>query len=80
MINLDVMAFGVFGGEHPPGTHIDDFANDLNRLRFPLLVDRVGLLDCKTWNDAAVDQGNAIGFFSLANLEFLTGDVLDLHI
>jgi hypothetical protein len=63
MIDLDVVAFGVSGGECTPGTHIGYFANDLNRLRFPLLVDRVGILDFKTRNDAAMRQGNAIGLF-----------------
>src|SRR5712691_8510687 len=63
MKDLDVVAFGVFGGEGTPGTHIGYFAKDLNRLRFPLLVDRVGILYFKTRNDAAMRQGNAIGLF-----------------
>ena len=61
--DLDIVAFGIFGGEHTPGTHINDFTKDLNRLRFPLLVDRVGILYFKTRNDAAMRQGNAIGLF-----------------
>src|SRR2546425_6382926 len=54
MKDLDVVAFGVFGSEGPPGPHIGDFAKNLNGLRFPLLVDRVGILDFKTRNDAAM--------------------------
>src|SRR5689334_21945770 len=38
-----------------------NFAKDLNGLRFPLLVDRVGVLYFKTRNDPAIRQGNAIG-------------------
>src|SRR5712692_3439440 len=63
MKDLDVVAFGVFGGEGTPSTHIGYFAKDLNRLRFPLLVDRVGILYLKTRNDTAMRQGNAIGLF-----------------
>ena len=63
MKDLDIVAFGVFGSECPPGAHIRDFAKDLNGLRFPLLVDRVGILDFKTRNDAAMRQGNAICLF-----------------
>ncbi len=29
MKDLDIVAFGVFGGEGTPGTHIGDFAKDL---------------------------------------------------
>src|SRR5436309_6603071 len=64
MKDLDVVAFGVFGGECTPGTHIGDFAKYLNRLCFPLLVDRVGILYFKTRNDAAMRQGNAICLFA----------------
>src|SRR6266702_3200057 len=63
MKDLDVVAFGVFGGEGTPGPHIGDFAKDLNGPGFPLLVDRVGILYFKTRNDAAMRQGNAIGLF-----------------
>ena len=44
MKDLDVVALGVFGSEGAPGTHIGDFAKDLNGLRFPLLIGRVGIL------------------------------------
>src|SRR5436305_11532623 len=63
MKDLDVVAFGVFGGECTPSTHIGYFAKDLNGPGFPLLVDRVGILYFKTRNDAAMRQRNAIGLF-----------------
>src|SRR2546428_11817008 len=63
MKDLDVVAFRVFGSEGTPGTHIGYFAKDLHGLRFPLLVDRVGILDFKNRNNAAMRQGNAIGLF-----------------
>jgi len=55
MKDLDVVAFGVFGGEGPPGTYIDDFANDLNGLGFPLLVD--GECNRKNFSNLTLFQG-----------------------
>jgi len=59
--DLDVVAFGVFGGEGPPGTHIGDFAKDLNGLRFPLLVDRVGILDFITVQSLKTAEEDVFG-------------------
>jgi hypothetical protein len=63
MKDLDVGGVGVFGSESTPGSHIGDFAKHLNRLRFPLLLDRVGILDFKSRNDSAMRQRNAISLF-----------------
>ena len=54
MEDLDIMAFRVFGGEGMTCTYINDFADNLDGLRFPLLVGRISILYFKTWNDAAM--------------------------